>query len=314
MKGVATMKKKLFNYIYVFIIVGIIIGITVWIVSKKDSSYISQPTNDIQNNNESEVINKDEEEDYDKILKELRDAESNGEYHKGEYPNRADSRELNTEFITDTCCIIDPLAGYELEFIEYEELNNISEYVSKTGIIGDVYDLYIYDQILNKDGTLNNSTFKYKERLNDGKYGEEYVIDNYEMIAVRLKFKLKNTKNRLNEIDTLNIFTTDSFIYMDDNKFYRNSSINYYYNLATTTYTYPVYHSFMNRVKKGTFPSIISLSPLEELEGEIVYILGKQDLENIYLATSANNANIENFNGVYITFLPFKNLMNLSHK
>ena len=258
-------------------------------------------------------IEKEEVERLKKIIEEIYIAENDNKlFHRGEYPGRADSRELNPEFIIDEPKLYDPVDGVEIEFLTYEVLPDVSAYIDdKNFRIDDYENFYIKDGWCNKDGTFNTITYKYYDKIDSGVYGKEYIIEDYELVAVKMKIKLINKENKKNDVHLNEILGTEAFIYMDDGKLYRNSSL-YYYECLGTTYAHIIYNPWMDRrISNIVNDFCFFLEPLEITEGEIIYILGKQDLKDLHLTVKPNCSNIENFNGVYIQFLPFKVLMNL---
>ena len=102
---------------------------------------------------------------------------------------------------------------------------------------------------------------------------------------------------------------------MDDGKLYRDTSI-YNYDYPNATFSDIIYHSFMDYFKglKNQVPDVLTFEPFQEIEGEVIYILGEKDLDNIYIINNPMSCNIENFNGVYIQFLPFSLLKTLGNE
>ncbi len=319
-------KKNKKGIIYTLCLVGIfatlIIGINAIKSEKGMGDNQTQKNNDNTIDNSVTTDNEDVKENNEKVhidpskyTSEIADADrpGNAVYHRGEYHGRADSREINPEFIIDECILRDYADGVEIEFLAYEEMSDISEYINKTGMINYEVKNFKSIGILNDDGTFNNVTQKIRVRLDDNVYGEETVIDNYEFIAVKLKVRLTNTQNCENKIYMDIQLDTAGLIYMDDGKLYDDSSV-YNYDFLEATYSgQPIYHSFMKYFKEAAnvIPTVLTLEPFEEIEGEIIYILGKQDLDNVYIICNPENCNIENFNGVYIQFLPFSLLKKL---
>ena len=312
-------KRNIKAIVYTICLVVIFAVLITGIKSKKNKEIIGD--NQIQENGNETVENNVKENngkvhiDPSKYTKEIADANRPGNTvcHIGEYPGRADSREINPEFIIDECILRDYADGVEIEFLAYEEMPGISEYINKIGMINYEVENYKRVGILNDDGSFNRVTQKIRERFDSNVYGEETVIDNYEFIAVKLKVKLRNTQNFKNEIYLDIQLDTAGLIYMDDGKLYNNSSV-YNYDILEATYSEePVYHSFMKYVKVdvNVVPTVLTLEPFQEIEGEIIYILGKEDLDNVYIVCNPESCNIENFNGVYIQFLPFSLLKTL---
>ncbi len=265
---------------------------------------------------EIEIVDNKTEIDREKYLTEISEADkiANQEIHRGEYPNRADSREVNPEFILDECVLSDYADGVEIEFLTYNELPDISDYMNNDGMIMEgAYDsLSNYYNILNVDGTLNKVIQKVRVRLDNNVYGEETVIEDYEFVAVKLKVKIRNTQNKNNNILFTDLIRTEGLIYLDDGKLYRNTSV-YNYDVHVASDGEFIYHNLNPYIdySNNKYSTTMTLEPLQEVEGEFVFIIGKQDFDNIYLINSPNGGNIENFNAPYVQFLPFSLLKKL---
>ncbi len=304
------MNKKQIGAIYLITAVLVIVGMGYFMISSKDKD----KGEDIKETTIDANLSVAEKESL-ALVAQMRDeifaSDNNPEFHRGEYPGRADSRELNPEFITDQTKIYDPFDGVEIEFLTYEELPDVSAYIKDKNFRWDYYEqTYLRDNLCNTDGTFNTFTYKYRDRLNDGVYGKEHIIEDYELVAVKIGIKLINKENNVNQIYLNELSQTRGFIYMDDGKLYRNSSVYWYENL--TTYRETVYNPWQSRNKDPLNDGMsFELEPLEETEGELIYILGKQDLQDIYISIAPNSGDIENFNRVYTYFVPFKLLMNL---
>ena len=282
---------------------------------KEDNSETVSMTNEDATNKTDDMgeVSDKSKIDREKYLTEISEADrlTNQEIHRGEYPNRVDSREVNPEFILDECLLSDYADGAEIEILAYEELPDING----DGMVIGNSDIYFNNGTLNADGTLNKVIQKVRVRFDSGVYGEEKVIENYEFIAVKLKMKITNIQNEQSDIYLGDMLRTEGLIYMDDGKLYRDTSV-YNYDFPETTNAKMVYHSFMDyvHVEPNVVPDKVTLAPLEEVQGEVIYIVGKQDIDNIYIINSPNGGNIENFNAPHVQFLPFSLLKELPSK
>lgn len=316
------MKKKYFGFIYSTIIVCLIGGIAIWLKNNTGSDIINPNEGLISNNSttsaDTSEMTDEEKETLEKFIDELRYAEENAEYHRGEYPNHAGSAEMNQEFIVDGYTLINPVDGYEIDFLTYDIIPDISDYIDDEGLNYYCFQDTLDAGLINSDGILNSIDYKYEEILGSNTYGEEIIIENYELIAIKLGIRIKNTQNQVNEMFVNDFLHTENLIYLDDDKLYIAGTINYYYSQLATA-TEPIYHSFSEyeTTPKGFAGTHLTFKPLQETEGEVIFILGKQDLNDIYILCSPNGLSSDyicNFNAPYVQFLSFSTLAKLPSK
>ena len=166
------MKNKFLGIIYTICIIGILLFLCIILHDKSsDLRDISNNTSTDNNNNDNDDnsnTNNDNwrySEERAKILLKINEVgPDNAIYRRGTHPDNPNSLEINKDFLVDDFTIWDPIDGYELEFISYEELDNISDYIGSDGIIEDEWkDLTEYEGFLNEDGTFNKIDISVKK-------------------------------------------------------------------------------------------------------------------------------------------------------
>lgn len=321
-------KKK--NLIFTIILVMLVcVMIVAMVIIKNDSEESSTlSSEDLAKLNEAEQAEMQElQSEWNEMSETIREAEANAEYHKGEYKDRYDSREINKEFITDKYKFRHIMSYAEMEFLGYEEIDDLTEYfsglnVTMDGISGAFEYGFTNDLckelqkgLINTDGTFNTFTQKKKVRYGDLDYGEETIIENQKLKAVKLTVKYTNLLPTENEIWLYNMHYMEDFTYLDDGKLYRKTMV---YKSDYTTGGEPIYTNMADKFLRdsgGVNPSCIVLEPKEEYIGEIIYIFVEDEMEDMYLVMDEGyNTNIENFNATEVYLLPFTELEKLGEK
>lgn len=320
------MYSKKRNIIFLCVIILIAVGGVGLMLKERNNT--GDSTGGGSDKTQETEVSEDEMTDEEKALKEERDAffasmlNTGSEYHRGEYSNCRGSVEVNREFITDKTVFRDVYGMVEYEFLEYEELDNLSEYVADLDWDGNIdytekgfVNLereYIQTGLMNKDGTFNLQTITQAIRYGELDYGEEKVYENQELVAVRVKVKYKNLSSKENEITFSYMHSVYCFVNMDDGKLYERSSV-YSRNVLSTLWQ-PIYKSMADRyvvdevngIKMISTTGII-LKPHEEYTGELIYVVLKDEIEDMYFVTNwaKGNGDITNFKAVGVNFIPF---------
>ena len=232
--------------------------------------------------------------------------------HKGKYKDRRDSYEVNDEFITEEYIFKNPTSFIEFEFIDYTELNDVTEYVEHLDWKNEM-KFYLQDGCINRDGTLPTFEYYLKVKYADGEYGEEVFRQETKCVPVKLTVRYKNLLTEsTNELTISNEHWTLALEYMDDNKLYLKDSVysiwHYYIGVLE-----PIYISIPEERRKPNNAAYI-LQPGEEIVAELIYLIPECELNNAYFCTRWGGGDFRNFEAIDIRFIPFANLKKLSEK
>ncbi len=329
------MYSKKRNIIFICVMVAVVVLGIFLVIKKEDknpydgnmggqSDMQSDNGSDVQTelatSGEDEALLKEKQEFFDK----MKEAYLNPLYHKGGYGKCSGSMEVNRDFVAEKTVFRNAYDMVEYEFLEYEELDNISKYVSginweasnnltKMGF-DDIDIKYINTGIMNKDGTFNKVRRIENLRYAELDYGEDIIYEEQEIVAVRIKVKYKNLSSKKNALSFEQMHQVGTLVQLDDGKFYDKYTV--YVSSRSFTLEMPVYTSMANKysVSSGAIkvicPGEISLNPNEEYIGELIYLGYKDELDDMYFisAWGGTNNDIHNMNAVGVNFVPFSYL------
>ena len=232
--------------------------------------------------------------------------------YRGKYKDRKDSFEVNEDFITEDYLFKNPASFIEYEFIGYEELKDITEYVELIDL-ENVLSYYVDKGYINKDGTLTTFDYALKIRYADGEYGDEVYRQETKSVPVKLTVRYKNLLTEsTNELTISNEHNMIALEYMDDGKLYVKDSVYSIrdYNIGSEE---PIYISISEERRKKNSAAYI-LQPGEEIVAELIYLIPECELNNAYFYTRWGGGDFRNFEAIDINFIPFTNLKKLLDK
>lgn len=302
------MKNKR-NILFSSVLVILIIGMIFFMINNDDKSKndnsekISTSNEDNESADKWQVIK-------DEMIENTADTHGNKNIQKGTYPDRPGSLELNSEYFYKGYEIDDNMQSVHVEYTSYEEIDDLSDYIGR-GIENDsnMVNAFIDYGIIGIDGSINSVTYKVRDRIDEGKYGDWIVKENFQSVVIKIGIKITNLTDKKITTNLQYFATVDDYIKMDNNKFYTTSTI-YNRNIIYDTQQ-PLYISFTDRRVDNQLASVIYMEANETIEGDMIFVLPKQEIQNYYLRINPVDENVSNFNCVYVKLIPFSYLMEL---
>lgn len=312
------MKKKRVGMIYLVIMLLIFFGCLFLFLEKqkeptergdKNETYITAGSEDDESKN-------NEIKEYNDMIADAHSKLTNAdkEYHIGTCEGFLDSRELNRDFIVNTTKYSDPVNLYDIEFIGYEELDDLKEYKERTGYLGGVEIEPSYPEVINEDGTINKVVQNEKWRYADRTYSDVIKqINNYEFAIVKIDFILKNKLPIENKIYLDTSYMIETFVELDDGNLYEISSV--MHNDYQCMGRMPVYVGFENgRTLCDNSSNGFVMEANEEIKGEYVYIIANNEIDKSYIKISPLEDNVMNFKAPYARVIPLSYIKEVCEK
>ena len=314
----------------VCLVVIILIGAYFMYIKKEDETNVEE-NNMTLSADEMESLDEEQIDEQEQLLAERASyynecmdiSKKTPEYHYGKYDIN-----YNKEFVKEQCAFRSTYDMVEYEFIGYEEVDNLTEYMKdinwdaadvdleflKYGLDVDLDKEYIDNGFINRDGTFNTLTRRMWKVDENRNLGEEMVNENVELMAVKVKVRYKNLSAKENIVNFENLHTLSCLIYMEDDELYAISSA-YVRDLLFET-RLPIYTSMADRYPReedavwGTKVRVteIMLEPYEEYVGELIYIFAKDEYENMaFMSNYAANGDNLNYKdiGTNIVFFSY---------
>ena len=299
------MKNKKLDIIFMtFIIAFIAIGIYFMYIKKEPTNSSTGEEN--QNNllmseEEMETLDESLQKEQESLLaerenfiEECKNAELHPEYHEGIYCGT-----YNKDFVREQCSFRDIYDMVDYEFVGYEELDDISEYVEgmnwedkkvmwEHGFTSNVESLYVDTGLMNKDGTFNPQKRVVVKYNSDGSDGEEKIYENSELVAVKITMKFKNLSAKENRLNYYKLHYLQCNVYGEDGEIYAMSNV-YSRNIWFESYS-PICRTISFEkywITNDGLPNLstIILQPYEEYTFDLIYVVFKDELENMCLVS-----------------------------
>ncbi len=311
------MHRKKSNVIYTILILTLICVCIYFVYIKKDDNTDNEERLTLSEDEISQLDDKQLSE-YEKLLTEIeiyreqcrKISIDSKDYREGMYGTTH-----NKEFVKEECLFRSVIDMVEYEFIDYEVIDNISQYIEqakediesgKTTEIHYLFDRYISSGHLGEDGTLlPQNRVVYKINRDNGQLGEKIIEEESKVVAIKLKVRYKNLSVKENEVWYDKLHRLVSYVYADDNNLYSISSV-YRRNWIFETLP-PVYTTMAERcvltnsslTGVGINYTCIKLEPLEECIGELIYIVPEAELDNIaFISNYAVNGDTSNYKDI----------------
>ena len=300
------MKRRKRDIIFMIIILFIIVFGGCYIMIKKTAP--AEQTDQVDkmtlSHEEMGSLNSTQLKEQEKLLKEREEfgdkcaeVSMKPEYHDGKY-----GRTYNKDFMKEQCEFWAIYDMVEYEFVGYEELNNLSDYISdvrwddkeelwKTGWYYNTNNLYIERRLMNADGTFNLQSRSVTKHTVEER-GATQIYENSELTAVKFTVSFRNLSAKDNIIYYKRLFYLGCIEYGEDDGIYPISSL-YERNIFFETYS-PIYVSIpeervpmiTNGLDTSPMLSALKLQPYEEYTCDFIYVCFKDEFENMCLVST----------------------------